>query len=116
MEVLFVAAKDPAATVVRQCLDTLQVVIDSHWKSWGKRHDVLIECVKVAERCARNPHHLESSLRAVQVLKFCATELLHDGASTEDVLVGELFHCLIVSGSKFSNTCINLWAFPLLSC
>lgn len=84
------AANDPAASVVRQCLDTLQVIIDSHWKSWGKRHDVLMECIKVAERGAKNPHHLESSLRAVQMLKFCATELLHDGASTEDVIVGRL--------------------------
>ncbi|GMH39854.1 hypothetical protein BSKO_07758 [Bryopsis sp. KO-2023] len=87
LEALSVAATDAASSVVQQCLDTLQLVVNTHWKRWGKGRDVLTECIKSAHNCARNPHHLDSSLRAVRLLKSCATELYSDPSSAEDVLV-----------------------------
>lgn len=78
LDFLSVASLDPAPSVTRQCIDTLQSVVDVHWRKWGRGRDALADCVNIALRVARNPHNSDCSLRAIQLIHACAKELVSD--------------------------------------
>lgn len=76
LEFMTVASLDPAPSVTRQCVETLQSIIDVHWRKWGRGRDALADCVNVALRVARNPHNSDCSLRAIQLIFVCAEQLV----------------------------------------
>ena len=83
LEFLSVASLDPAPSVTRQCIDTLQSVVNVHWRKWGRGRDALGDCVTVALRVARNPHNTDCSLRAIQLIHACAKELVAELQTSE---------------------------------
>ena len=87
LEFLSVASLDPAPSVTRQCIDTLQSVVNVHWRKWGRGRDALGDCVTVALRVARNPHNTDCSLRAIQLIHACAKELVAE-LQTSDLTDG----------------------------
>ncbi|CAD7699204.1 unnamed protein product [Ostreobium quekettii] len=85
MELLVCAAEDPAPSVLRQVLDTVESVVRRHWGWWGKGYDVIAECITAAAAASRNPYHTDCSLDAIRLLRTCGEELarpvLADGGS-----------------------------------
>ncbi len=75
LEVLIVAAADPAAAVVNQALDALQPVIAALYADVGVGHQHFLGIVTAVAATMRSPYHAELSISAVHVMQSVAQRL-----------------------------------------
>lgn len=75
LEVLIVAAADPAAAVVNQALDALQPVIAALYGDVGVGHQHFLGIVTAVAGTMRSPHHSELSISALHVMQSIARQL-----------------------------------------
>lgn len=75
LEVLIVAASDPAAAVVNQALDALQPVIAALYADVGVGHQHFLGIVTAVAGTMRSPYHNELSISALHVMQSIARQL-----------------------------------------